>query len=88
MRVERFILANGRMEGYNSLDISHTYQHPDGITYVLASDYDALAARYRHVLSVMRRDGYWSAVMPDAEVDAQVDEDIARAAVADGEQHG
>lgn len=58
---------------------AHMVAMPSG-HYVKASDYDALAARYRHVLSVMRRDGYWSAVMTDAEVDAQVDEDIARAA--------
>lgn len=71
---------------FNSFDLGYHFCSPNKfeamqptiITMVEASDYDALTTRYRHVLNVMRRDGYWSGLMTDAEVDAQVDEDIAR----------
>lgn len=34
---------------------------------------DAAVARYRHVIEILRRDGYWAALMEDDEIDAQVD---------------
>ena len=39
----------------------------------LRRERDAAVARYRHVIEILRRDGYWAALMDDAEIDAQVD---------------
>lgn len=35
-------------------------------------------SRYRHLVELLRRDGYWAALMTDEEIDAQVDEDMRK----------
>jgi hypothetical protein len=35
-------------------------------------------SRYRHLVEVLRRDGYGAALMTDTEIDAQVDEDMRK----------
>lgn len=43
------------------------------VIHALQAERDAAVARYRHVIEILRRDGYWAALMDDAEIDAQVD---------------
>jgi len=43
----------------------------------MRAELDTLQSRYRHVVEVLRKNGFWAALLTDAEIDAQVDEDIA-----------
>lgn len=40
---------------------------------IMKAQRDTARRRYRHVIGILRRDGYWAAFMEDSEIDAQVD---------------